>query len=172
MKDVRIPTDRFLLRSLLPEDVTECYSAWLDDEAARNFIDAARRVHDTDTLKRFVAGQSERADALMLGIFEISGERHIGNLKYEPLDREQGYAVMGILVGEPDWRGKGVATEVIAAADLWLFTELGMNEIALNVHRDNAGAIRAYEKVGYRKKAVRWFKIDSDHMSMVHPRPG
>ena len=45
----------------------------------------------------------------------------IGNIKYEPVNSEIGYAVMGILIGEADLRGKGVAAEVLSESVAWLY---------------------------------------------------
>lgn len=80
---------------------------------------------------------------LFLGIFERATQRHIGNIKFEPVDRQAGYAVFGILIGDADFRGKGVVAEVIAASSVWLKWQ-GLREIVLGVDMDNEPAIRAY----------------------------
>jgi ribosomal protein S18 acetylase RimI-like enzyme len=60
----------------------------------------------------------------------------------------------GILVGgvytHPDHRGKSLATRGMASWARKLFEE-GFDLIALHVNSDNVGAIKAYERVGFRK---------------------
>ena len=60
----------------------------------------------------------------------------------------------GILVGgvytHPEHRGKSLATRGIASWAVKLFKE-GFDLIALHVNSDNAAAIKAYERVGFRK---------------------
>ena len=82
-----------------------------------------------------------------------SGE-HIGNIKYEPIDIEEHQATMGILIGEENWRGRGVATEVINKSAIWLQENLTINKILLGVDVGNIGAIRAYEKSGFKENKV------------------
>jgi [ribosomal protein S5]-alanine N-acetyltransferase len=56
---------------------------------------------------------------------------------------------VGILIGDPAFRGRGVTSEVLAAAGNWLRSRYDIRHIALGVSRDNRAAVRAYEKVGF-----------------------
>ncbi len=57
-------------------------------------------------------------------------------------------AAIGNVVAHPDTRGQGLATQVSAqlVAELCKHVEI----IGLNVHAENAAAIRVYEKLGFR----------------------
>lgn len=145
-----IITPRFALRPLTPDDATERYADWFNDEAAANHIVSASSAHDVADLRAYIEARAGREDVLFLGIFTRSGNEHIGNIKYEPLNLQEHYAVMGILVGEAAWRGRGVAGEVIAVSGMWLRNRLGIEEIILGVSHDHKAAIRAYEKIGFR----------------------
>lgn len=140
-------TERFFLRPLRVEDAGEHYLSWLADPTAVH-IEASRTTRELAELARYVADKSGRPDVLFLGVFESASGRHIGNIKFEPIDREQGYAVLGMLIGDRDFRGRGVAGEIIAATTSRLRQE-GLREIVLGVARDNHAAIRAYEKAGF-----------------------
>jgi RimJ/RimL family protein N-acetyltransferase len=144
-----IATDRFLLRPLVPADVTERYCAWLDDEQARAYISAARARHTVEDLRAYVAARASREDVLFLGIFEQGGGAHVGNIKYEPISAAEHYAVMGILIGEPAWRGKGAAEEVIRASAHHLRDRRGIEMIYLGVHKTHLAAQKSYEKAGF-----------------------
>jgi ribosomal-protein-alanine N-acetyltransferase len=138
-----------MLRELTPDDATDRYFSWLSDADARRFITAAAHTKGRADLRQYVTERVGREDVLFLGIFDKASGLHIGNIKYEPLDARAGYAVMGILVGDPAFRGKGVTTEVLRTSGEWLKQHRGVREIALGVSRDNAAAVRAYEKVGF-----------------------
>lgn len=56
---------------------------------------------------------------------------------------------MGILIGESQYRGKGVTIEVLGASGRWLREQRGIREIVLGVSPENLPAIRAYEKAGF-----------------------
>ena len=144
-RTVEITTERFLLRLLTENDVTERYLSWLGDGNAKRFIAYAAKTKSLSDLKHYVRERTGRSDILFLGIFGW----HIGNIKYEPVNSELGYTIMGILIGEPAYRGKGVTIEVISASAHWLKYNRKIKQVLLGVGRDNQAAIRAYEKVGF-----------------------
>jgi aryl-alcohol dehydrogenase-like predicted oxidoreductase/RimJ/RimL family protein N-acetyltransferase len=145
-----VPTRRFVLRELTAADVTTRYLNWLRDDAASRHIVTARATQTLDDLRSYVSQREGRADVLFLGIFTRDGGRHIGNIKYEPVDPTAQTATMGMLIGEPDWRGRGVAGEVLEATMAWLHAHRGIQTFELGVDRDNRGAIKAYERAGFR----------------------
>lgn len=165
---VEIATARFLLRPLTEHDVTERYLGWLRDAESRKFIIAAARTEGLLDLEQYVRDRSGRDDIFFLGIFEKTNGLHIGNIKYEPVNSVLGYAIMGILIGEPDWRGKGVAAEVLAATAKWLHQHRNIREIALGVDRTNIAAIGAYSKVGFVEESTDFIPdVLPQHMAMV-----
>jgi RimJ/RimL family protein N-acetyltransferase len=144
-----ITTDRFVLRPLTPDDASERYSRWFDDAS---FIVGAKSAHGVPDLKSYIEARAGREDVLFLGIFTRADGTHIGTIKYEPVDRERRYAVMGIFIGEREWRGRGVAAEVITASALWLRDRAGIEAIVLGVDRENAAAIKAFGKIGFQRE--------------------
>lgn len=153
-KFTEVLTDRFLLRPLTVCDVTDRYADWLSDQATSQYISAAASKPNLADLRQYVLERSDRADVLFLGIFEKTTWRHIGNIKFEPLCTELGYATMGILIGEADWRGKGAAAEVLSGCAEWLCQHRSIRQIVLGVSRANTAAICAYKKVGFVEEAT------------------
>lgn len=165
----RIITDRFLLRPLHPDDASTRYSSWFEEAQAAQYIVSARQPHDIPALRAYIQARMGRDDVLFLGIFlRDAGAEHIGNVKFEPIDERAGYAVMGILIGDAAWRGKGVTTEVLEAAITWLVTHREIKEIILGVERDHAAAIQAYQKAGFEIRETRRITVDPrSQLSMV-----
>ncbi len=60
------------------------------------------------------------------------------------------YAFLGFMFVEPEYRGLGVNRLIIEALVDWSH-QRGLREIRLQVYSDNQPAIRAYEKVGFKK---------------------
>lgn len=152
----------------MPEDVSEGYVNWFSDQAASQYISAAASRPDINALREYVRERIGRNDLVFLGIFEKKSGLHIGNIKFEPIDVIEGYAIMGLLVGESSWRGQGVATEVIKASAEWLSLHMNISQIVLGVSRDNVAAIRAYEKAGFVQETTKLItSLSNDNMSMV-----
>lgn len=63
------------------------------------------------------------------------------------------YSYMGFMFTLPQYRGRGVNTKIIERLKLWSDSK-GLKEIRLTVYDENHGAIRAYEKVGFKKHII------------------
>ncbi len=63
------------------------------------------------------------------------------------------YSYLGFMFTLFDHRGKGVNTKIIERLKQWSDSK-GLNEIRLTVYDENHGAIRAYEKVGFKKHII------------------
>jgi [ribosomal protein S5]-alanine N-acetyltransferase len=157
-----IDTPRFRLRALTLDDVTERYLGWFRDTDAARHIASARDTRALADLSAYVAARLNRDDVLFLGIFDRATGEHIGNLKYEPVNAVEGYAIMGILIGEPEYRGRGVGTEVLVASARWLRDHRHITQIVLGVSTTNERAIRSYQAAGFAIE-------DSPHMPGPHP---
>jgi ribosomal protein S18 acetylase RimI-like enzyme len=59
---------------------------------------------------------------------------------------------INILAAYPEYRGLGLGTSLLEAAHM-LASEAGCNELSLEVFEQNVGALRLYERHGYREIA-------------------
>jgi len=150
MKNILIQTKLFLLKSLTKDNVTDSYFDWINGPNKSQFI--SKQQHNIDELRNYVNKKTKDKNVLFLGIFLRESNEHIGNIKYDPINFDNKTAVMGILIGEERWRGKGVAHEVIKSSLEWLNKQYGINHIALGVNPKNISAVKAYQKIGFKKK--------------------
>ncbi|ALM06467.1 acetyltransferase [Sediminicola sp. YIK13] len=68
------------------------------------------------------------------------------------LDHEE-YAYLGFMYTHPDYRGQGVNQLVVKELKKWASAK-GLKEIRLTVYNDNIPAIKAYERVGFKKHII------------------
>ena len=59
--------------------------------------------------------------------------------------------MFGISIADPAARGKGYGTEATRLMLDYAFTALGLHNVTLGAVAANPGAIRAYEKAGFRE---------------------
>ncbi len=145
----RIVLKRFYLRHLSPIDATDEYLSWFNDSATLRFIDYAKSERSRDDLVAYINSKNLCDSTLFFGIFAIKDNSHIGNIKFEPIDFMRKSAEMGILIGNKQWRSRGVGTEVISGAGLWLRNELNLKTMTLGVSHSNDAAVAAYKKIGF-----------------------
>ncbi|WEA02684.1 GNAT family N-acetyltransferase [Mucilaginibacter sp. SJ] len=65
----------------------------------------------------------------------------------------ENYAYLGFMYVLPAYRGMGVNQAIIEELKKWA-VEQGLTEIRLEVYNDNIGAIKAYEKAGFKKRMI------------------
>lgn len=153
MNKFDLKTERFHIRPLTTEDVGDEYLSWFQDAQVGSFIVHADSGQTIEKLKAYVREKSSNANVLFLGIFDRNTQQHIGNIKYEPLDFKNRVALFGILIGNKNYRNKGVASEVLPIVQAWL-RENEIDTVYLGVDPKNVAAIHVYEKLGFRKSKI------------------
>lgn len=101
--------------------------------------------------RRLVEGHGKHHAAFMI---EVDG-RTVGNSWLANIDRDNASATLGIVMGETTSRGRGIGTEALRQVLEYGFHGLHLERIELWVLAENERAIRAYERVGFRREGVR-----------------
>lgn len=148
------------LRELSEDDATAEYAAWLNDPEVNKYLET--RHVTLPELRDYIRGKKESPTAILMGIFWKENGRHIGNVKLEPINKEKKTATMGILIGDKDYWGKGVATETTNLVTEYAFSDLKLELIELGVIAENAAAIRVYKKCGFETVRVEPKAMDHD----------
>jgi len=94
---------------------------------------------------------SEVAEVLVAeldGVLVGSGHARIRT--GEPYNQFKEYAFFGFMYSSPDYRGKGINKLIMEGLFEWAKSR-NLSEIRLQVYDENTPAIRAYEKVGFKK---------------------
>lgn len=168
MKDILIETERFFLRTLTKEDINRRYLNWINGPNKSEYIFYSDEKRSLDDLSIYVENKLHDESVLFLGVFIRGSGTHIGNIKYEPIDFQKGFAVMGILIGDENWKGKGVANEAIKESAIWLKKMCGIQQIILGVDVRNINAIKAYQKCGfYLEDSMYIENYNKNHKTMV-----
>lgn len=63
------------------------------------------------------------------------------------------YAYLGFMFTLAEYRGKGINAMVTESLKNWAFSK-GLKEVRLTVYNDNEPALRAYEKVGFKRHII------------------
>jgi diamine N-acetyltransferase len=95
--------------------------------------------------------RGERPDWTGFAIYTLPELRPIGITNIRDFTNPHGTAEFGITIGDVPDRGQGFGTEATRLLLDYAFTVLGVHNIWLDTPAYNVGAIRAYEKVGFRE---------------------
>ncbi len=99
--------------------------------------------------------QAERQKkGVLWGIFAEGSVGFVGTVGlYAPRDIYRSWEFR-ILIGKPGELGKGIGTEATRMVVDWGFTRLNAHRIWLGCNTENIGAIKCYEKVGFKREGV------------------
>lgn len=153
---MRIPStlkwkdDTVELFFLNPTNVTNDYVNWLNDSLVNRFLESRFRDHSENSTRQFVEICIESPSTLLLGIRSINLQgKHVGNIKVGPIIRDHGRAEIGILIGEKDAWGKGIATAAIRLIKNISRDELGLRKLTASCYVSNVGSQMAFLRAGF-----------------------
>ncbi|BBE30378.1 N-acetyltransferase [Tepiditoga spiralis] len=78
----------------------------------------------------------------------LETEKYIGGCGINEIDWKNSVATVGIFLGKPYWN-KGYGTEALKILVDFIFNEMNINKVKLNVYSFNERAIKSYKKVGF-----------------------
>lgn len=107
-----------------------------------NYYDLGALIQDPEAL---VVVAEVQGQVVASGFARIREARHY-------LDHDR-YAYLGFMYTLPEFRGMGINARVVEALKAWALG-LGLSELRLTVYQGNASAIKAYEKVGFKKHMI------------------
>ena len=138
-------TNEVTIRPITYDD-TEDIIRWRNSDFVRSrFIDQRLFTKESHEywLKNFVETKKVAQFIILLD------GKGVGSVYLRDIDPDERSAEYGIFIGEESARGKGVGTKSARLILEYAFCELKLEKIFLRVYKDNAGAVKSYEKAGF-----------------------
>jgi UDP-4-amino-4,6-dideoxy-N-acetyl-beta-L-altrosamine N-acetyltransferase len=114
-------------------------------------------AHDPPTKEghlRWFDSLRKRDDRVEFVIVENRSGRSVGTIGLSNIDRANRRAEYGILIGEADARGKGLAREASRLILAYAFETLRLHRVYLHVFPENEPAIRLYRGLDFEREGV------------------
>jgi [ribosomal protein S5]-alanine N-acetyltransferase len=137
------------LRPFLAKDINENYLSWLNDTETSKF--SRRRLFPTNDLQCKKYLSELKTTESVLAICTCEG-KHIGNIKFGPINFIHRSADISIVIGDKNEWGKGYASEAIYLITKHLFNTIGLNRVEAGTV--NPAFARVAEKLGWKKEGV------------------
>ena len=133
-------------RELLP-----LYQRWVNDLGTMRTLGLPPHPMTNEKEQDWYDRQSKTEDDVPFTVYERETLRPIGNTGLHGVDHRDRTATFGILIGEPECRGKGYGTETTRLMLDYAFTALGLHNVMLTVFEFNPAGIGAYNKAGFKE---------------------
>lgn len=141
------------LRGLRREDLI-CYRDWIDDPSVTLFMEMGWKPLGDADLERTYIEATQAADTVCMVIEERATGSAIGTCGLYLINWPGRRAQFRILIGKPSLFGKGYGTAATKLIVRYGFDRLNLETIYLGANADNKGALRAYEKAGFKVDGV------------------
>lgn len=153
---------------LEPRHVGAHYVGWLNDSSMNRFLESRFVVHDEASVRAYVESCLVNPDVLFLGVRHLATGRHVGNVKLE-INRVHGRAEVGILIGDREVQGQGIATCAITLLCRVASEQLGLRMLTAGCYASNKGSERAFTKAGFSVEGTRpgYFLLDGNPEALM-----
>jgi len=149
----RLYGERIMLREYRAEDLTEMRKWVNDPEVVNQLSDIFLYPHTTNETETFLQTILDKeGDHRGFVIADIETESYIGQIDLFRFDWKNRATEMGIVIGDHHLQGKGYGTEAIHVLQRFVFEQLNLNRIQLDVHDYNKRAIQCYLKCGFQEE--------------------
>jgi RimJ/RimL family protein N-acetyltransferase len=103
-------------------------------------------------------------DSYRFAIEAIDYSQYIGDCGINSIDWKNSVASAVIFIGNKSYWSKGYGTEAMQILLAFVFNQININKLRLNVYSFNERAIKSYEKCGFKKEGVLRQEIFRDGM--------
>jgi RimJ/RimL family protein N-acetyltransferase len=150
-------TNNFIeLFVLQPNDVSSSYVSWLNNSVINCYLESRFSTHTIESTRTFVEKCLIDPTTLLLGIISLKfGHKHIGNIKLSPIDQYHKRGEVGILIGETEVWGKGIASQAISMLIEIAKKELDLRKLTAGCYARNLGSQKAFLKAGFHVECQR-----------------
>jgi len=135
----------------LRRDLLPLYQRWINNLGTMRTLDLPPYPMTMEKEQDWYDRQSRAESDVQFTIYERETLRPIGNTGLHEVDYRNRTASFGIIIGEPECRGKGYGTETTRLMLDYAFTALGLHNVMLIVFEFNKAGIKAYQKAGFKE---------------------
>ena len=155
MQILKFDSERFKLRTISPKDCTKKYLGWVVNE---KFINYGNKNKTNLTIKNLKQNILQKKNPYFFAIYDKK-KNHIGNIKFEYFSKKKNIFHLGILIGEKNWKYKGVFKEVFFTLVPHIYFLEKKPKIICSVRKDNLASMKSFKNMGWKIIYENKFKV-------------
>jgi len=151
--NITLSSERLMYKPLNSSYCTETYLCWLNDNEVTRYLEIFE-PYSLEQLKQYLESVEKNNNMLFWAIHLKENDKHIGNIKVDPINRFHGYGEYGIMMGDRSEWGKGYAFEASKTVIDYCFEQERIRKITLGVVYENTSAVSLYRKLGFEVEGI------------------
>lgn len=141
------------LRALEPEDYKTSIH-WRKDDETWALLGGTKYFVSEAYEKKWVEDAIFSQSDIKLAICDTKSDSYIGNIYLNKIDKIHRSAIIGILIGEKEYRSKGYGREATLLMLKYAFQELGLHRISALILEENIPSRKMFEKLGFVQEGI------------------
>lgn len=138
------------LRGLEATDLPD-RQRWLNDpEVTRYFTNLGATPLTSHQLLQWYQSLNPNSE-IHFAVYTL-GSIHIGGAQLKSIDWKNRHAELGLFIGEPQFRGRGLGQQITRLLTGYGFDTLNLHRIWLRVDEANQAAVHCYCKCGFQEE--------------------
>lgn len=147
MKAPQLYSERLYFIPVSLTHLSQEYVNWLNDPEVYRYLETGGD-YSIEKLEKFLK-VIESKEILFWAIHLKIGNKHIGNIKIDPINERHGVGEYGMALGDrTEWR-KGYGKEASLRIIDFCFTEINLRKMVLGVIAENVSAVEMYKRLGF-----------------------
>jgi RimJ/RimL family protein N-acetyltransferase len=161
-KDILIQCGQYFVRTAQIKDASERWANWLSDPEAAHMLNVRVVKATKDDVVRYIKSFDQRSH-LLLGVFERNSNLHLGITRLD-IDYSSGTALLNILIGDKEYRHKGVTSTIAIPCIDYFFRNPNLRAIKASVLARNQIMLNYMLAMGWqsRRGRVRQLRSEAD----------
>jgi RimJ/RimL family protein N-acetyltransferase len=158
-KNIRIQCSKYLLRTIKEDDASDRWASWMSEPEVMYQMNLSPRNWTKDLVLQYIRQFDQRL-RLLIGIFEKQTWKHIGVLTIN-IDCDANSFHVTELIGDPEYRNKGVTHDITVPFREYFFETLGFDRMNCMVLSHNRPIIHYLTKTGWHLVDTRKHHVKS-----------
>lgn len=132
------------------EEEIEKFTEWMNDFQVTDYTGRTSQITTYAMEKEYLENSEKNAEKRTFNIINLEGDKLIGVVGLEHINWVARNAVLGIFIGDKDFRSNGYGTEAIQLILEYGFKYLNLHNIRLDLLAINERAHKCYLKCGFK----------------------
>lgn len=142
------------LREYRKEDIPVAQNYINDPEVKRLLHPGIPYLYTFEDEQKWFDNLSATKDVYSFAIETLDDKKYIGGCGVNKIDWKNRVAEVGIFIGDKEYWNKGYGSDAMKIMVEFIFHQMNINKVKLNVFSFNERAIKSYEKCGFKKEGI------------------
>ncbi len=132
------------------EEEIERFTEWMNDFQVTDYTGRTSQITTYASEKEYLENAEKNTDKRTFNIVSLEDDKLVGTVGLESINWIERSAVLGIFIGDNDFRSNGYGTEAIKLLLEYGFRYINLHSIRLDLLSVNERAHKCYLKCGFK----------------------